>query len=130
MRSMNDMQRLLVVDEKLRILYASDTLAKMLGATVTALTSLNMTSLIPPPAAQLHKRWVTVSGEAISVHVCDDHGAMHVWCVSMAMQRLCPHTSTHLPAPTPLTAGHGWQASNSQQLQDRRHCAHGRPQRS
>lgn len=62
MRAVNETQRLLVVDEKLRILYASDTLAKMLGATVTALTSLNMTSLIAPPAAQLHKRWVTVSG--------------------------------------------------------------------
>lgn len=61
MRAMHEAQRLLVMDEKLRILYASDTLAKMLGATVTALTSLNMTALIAPPAAQLHKRWVTVS---------------------------------------------------------------------
>lgn len=62
MRAMNEAQRLLVVDEKLRILYASDTLANMLGATVTSLTALNMAALIASPAAQLHKRWVTVSG--------------------------------------------------------------------
>lgn len=66
-QSLNDTQRLMVVDEKLKILHCSNTLAKMLGTTTSALSSMALPALIAPPAAQLHKRWITVGRSNLRV---------------------------------------------------------------
>lgn len=71
-RSLNETQRLMVVDDRMRVVYATDTLAKMLSASVSALTEMSLPNLIVPPAAQLHKRWVAVS--AATAIVC------FLWC--------------------------------------------------
>jgi len=60
-RSVHEAQRLMVVDERLNVVYASDTLDKLLGTPVSSLTQLSLSSVIVPPAAQLHKRWISVS---------------------------------------------------------------------
>lgn len=61
MQSLDDAQRLMVVDEKMNIMHCSESLAKMLGTTTAALASMQLPALIAPPAAQLHKRWIMVS---------------------------------------------------------------------
>jgi PAS domain-containing protein len=58
--SMNESQRIVVVDDKLRIVYASDALAKMLGTTSQQMTRLALGCLVTPPCAQLHNRWILV----------------------------------------------------------------------
>ena len=60
-QSLNEAQRMMVVDDRMRIVFASDSLAKLLGTSVSALTDLSLPTLIVPPAAQLHKRWIAVS---------------------------------------------------------------------
>lgn len=79
-RSLNEAQRLMVVDERLRIVYATDTLAKLLGTSVSALTELSLTQLIPPPVAQLHKRWITVRCAAVYKSPCK-------WCLYQQSMR-------------------------------------------
>jgi hypothetical protein len=61
MQSQDEAQRMMVVDEKLKIMHCSESLAKMLGASTSTLTTMQLSALIAPPAAQLHKRWMLVS---------------------------------------------------------------------
>jgi nitrogen-specific signal transduction histidine kinase len=59
-RCLSDAQRLLVVDDKGKILYATSPLAALLSTKVLALVGGQMQALLPPPAAQLHKLWMKV----------------------------------------------------------------------
>lgn len=61
--SISEMQRVLVVDDRQRILYASDALAKMLGVPRTQLTALP--SLVMHPCAHLHKVWFKEMGGTV-----------------------------------------------------------------
>lgn len=61
-RSIIETEPVMVVDERMRIVYASANLAKLLCASGTSLTELSLPALIPPPAAQLHKQWIAVGG--------------------------------------------------------------------
>jgi hypothetical protein len=58
--SLSETQRVLVVDDKQHIVYASDALAKMLGVPRTQLTALP--SLVMHPCAHLHKVWFKEMG--------------------------------------------------------------------
>jgi hypothetical protein len=63
-RCLGDAQRLMVVDDKGKILYATSPLAALLSTKVLALVNTQMQALLPPPAAQMHKLWMKVRGQS------------------------------------------------------------------
>lgn len=66
-RCLSDTQRLMVVDDKGSILYATSPLAALLSTKVLALTNTQMQALLPPPAAQMHKLWMKVNRQRCAV---------------------------------------------------------------
>jgi hypothetical protein len=96
LRAVSESERVLVVNDKLRIVYASDTLAQLVGSTPSALLQLSLPALIPPPAAQLHKQWAAVrrGAAAASRGGCWELGERHT-----ASRALHGHDIT--PALTP-----------------------------
>jgi hypothetical protein len=63
-RCLGDAQRLMVVDDKGKVLYATSPLAALLSTKVLALVGMQVQALIPAPAAQLHKQWMKVKVKA------------------------------------------------------------------
>lgn len=60
-RRINDTAPFMVTDQKGKIVHATSDLAKLLGYGKKQLCSMELTDLLPPPFAQLHKPWVQVS---------------------------------------------------------------------
>jgi hypothetical protein len=60
-RRTSDTAPLMVTDQKGKIMHATSDLAKLLGYGKKQLCSMELTDLLPPPFAQLHKPWVQVS---------------------------------------------------------------------
>ena len=60
---------LLVVNHKGAISHASASLGELLGYSSKALTKMTLEDIIPVPYAQLHKGWIKVGSDVISLHV-------------------------------------------------------------
>ena len=57
-------QALMVVDHKGQIRYATNQLASLLGHPVSGLLGMPLTTVIPPPYAQLHAEWLKMKVRA------------------------------------------------------------------
>jgi PAS domain S-box-containing protein len=51
---------LLVTDQRGKVVHATSALAQLLGYSKAQLVTMELTDLLPPPYAQLHKAWVQV----------------------------------------------------------------------
>ncbi len=60
-RRTTDVIPLMATDQKGKITHATSDLGKLLGYSKKQLCSMDLTDLLPPPFAQLHKPWVQVS---------------------------------------------------------------------
>lgn len=67
--SINETQRIFVIDDRQNIVYASDAMAKMLGVTTAQLTTMALPNFVVAPCAYLHKRWIAVRMQSLS-HTC------------------------------------------------------------
>lgn len=60
MQCLTEAQKMMVIDARGKLVYATSTLAAMLGTKVASLTKMTLPQLIPAPSAQLHAAWMKV----------------------------------------------------------------------
>jgi hypothetical protein len=107
-RCLSDAQRLMVVDDKGKILYATSPLAALLSTKVLALVNSQMQALLPPPTAQMHKLWMKVGvlqvGRLQRSHTPSHYRQQQTHMRQQRLQQMYSVTSEPM-----MIAGEGWQ---------------------